>query len=77
MVLYPTSTIVDSQTDIDASGDSGLEAERENPQERIAHPFNPEQIRIRTVPILVEQLISRISHEEIDLAPDFQRQLGI
>ena len=57
--------------------ESDVEEEREDPQEKITTPFNPEQIKIRTAPILVEQLISRIKHREIDLAPDFQRQAGI
>ncbi len=57
--------------------ESDVEEELEDPQEKIITPFNPEQIKIRTAPILVEQLISRIKHEEIDLAPDFQRQAGI
>lgn len=57
--------------------ESGVEEEQEDPQERITTPFNPEQIKIRTAHIVVEQLISRIEHEEVDLAPDFQRQAGI
>ena len=57
--------------------ESTVEEELEDPQEKITTPFNPEQIKIRTAPILVEQLISRIKHEEIDLAPDFQRQADI
>ena len=57
--------------------DSDVEEEREDPEEKIITPFNPEQIKIRTTQIVVEQLISRIKHEEIDLAPDFQRQAGI
>ncbi len=57
--------------------ESDVEEEREDPEEKITTPFNPEQIKIRTTQIVVEQLISRIKHEEIDLAPDFQRQAGI
>ena len=57
--------------------ESDVEEELEDPQEKITTPFNPEQIKIRTTQIVVEQLISRIKHEEIDLAPDFQRQAGI
>lgn len=63
-------------TDSDAD-ESGLEIEREVPEETITHPFNPEQIKINTRTVLVEQLVSRIKHKEIDLAPDFQRQRGI
>ena len=57
--------------------ESGLEVEKEDPQEKITDPFDPEQIKIRTTPLLVEQLISRINYKEIDLAPDFQRLWGI
>lgn len=57
--------------------ESGLEIEREDPEEKITHPFNPEQIKINTRHILVEQLVSRIKHSEIDLAPDFQRHSNL
>ena len=57
--------------------DDGLVVETEDPDSEITHPFNPEKISIRTVPLLVGQLVSRIEHEEIDLQPDFQRLQGI
>ena len=63
--------------DIDIDEESGLEIEREDPQEKITKPFDPERIKIRTSPLLIEQLISRIKHQEIDLSPDFQRLRGI
>lgn len=53
-----------------------IERERDDPNE-ITRPFDPEKIRVRTVPILVAQIVSRIAHQEIDLAPDFQRASGI
>ena len=53
-----------------------LEPEIEDPKE-ITEPFNPEKIQVRTKPILVQQILSRIKHNEIDLQPDFQRQAGI
>ena len=56
----------------------GLEREQDDPQQtEIKRPFDPEKIKIRTVNIVVGQLISRIKHDEIDLAPDFQRLRGI
>lgn len=55
---------------------SGLEVEKEDSGE-ITRPFDPEKIKVRTVPIVVDQVVSRISHNEIDLAPDFQRMAGI
>ena len=55
----------------------GIEPEQEDIDEKITEPFDPEQIRIRTVPFLVQQLVSRIDHDDIDLQPDFQRLQGI
>lgn len=37
--------------------ESDVEEEQEDPQERITTPFNPEQIKIRTAHIVVEQHI--------------------
>ncbi len=62
---------------VDDEVDNGLVVEKEDPDSEITHPFNPEKISIRTVPLLVGQLVSRIEHEEIDLQPDFQRLQGI
>ena len=56
----------------------GIEPEIEEPEgERIDHPFDPEEIRVRTVLLVVEQLVARIRHKEIDLQPEFQRVRGI
>ena len=56
--------------------DAGLEEERrDSTQEKITDPFDPELIKIRTTPLLISQLVSRIGYGEIDLAPDFQRLL--
>ena len=43
----------------------------------ITDPFDPEQIKIRTTPILIAQLVSRIGFGEIELTPEFQRLRGI
>ena len=57
---------------------AGVESEPDDPGiVKIERPFNPEKIKVRTLNIVVEQLVSRISHEEIDLAPEFQRMRGI
>ena len=61
----------------DDDRDSGVEPDREDEEARIEHPFDPEKIKVRPVNILVEQLVSRIRHDEINLAPDFQRLQGI
>ena len=58
--------------------DDGLEVEQEDAEAvAITRPFDPEKIKIRTTPLLVDQLVSRVNHNEIDLAPDFQRFAGI
>ena len=58
--------------------DSGIEPDvDETGDGRVDHPFDPEKIRVRTIPVIVEQLVSRIRHEEIDLQPEFQRLRGI
>lgn len=58
--------------------DDGLEVEQEDAEAvAITRPFDPEKIKIRTTPLLVDQLVSRVDHGEVDLAPDFQRLAGI
>ena len=57
--------------------DGGVEIESEDPDGAIEHPFDPSKIKVHTVQAVVGQLISRIEHDEIDLAPDFQRMSGI
>ena len=59
------------------SDDDGIEKECQEPNGKITDPYAPELIRIRPVNIVVDQLISRIEYDEIDLAPEFQRQSGI
>lgn len=61
-----------------AEEEEGVETEQEDSDAaHIDSPFDPSSIRVRTIPVLVEQLVSRIRHDEIDLAPDFQRLRGI
>lgn len=58
--------------------DDGVDPEPEDSDDiEIHRPFNPEQIKVRTNNILVDHLVSRIRHNEIDLSPDFQRMRGI
>ncbi len=69
-----------AQTTSEVNGyevDQSLEPERDDAPDEITHPFDPQSIKIRTLPILVQQLVSRIDHDEIKLDPDFQRLLGI
>ncbi len=61
-----------------AGPETGVEAERDDPEAgAVERPFDPARIKIHTVQIVVGQLMSRIKHGEIDLAPDFQRLSGI
>ena len=61
----------------DADSAGGIEIESEDPDGVVEHPFDPSKIRVRTEPAVVALLLSRIEHDEIDLAPDFQRLSGI
>ncbi len=62
--------------DLDDVQETGLEVELDD-ADRITNPFDPEQIKIRTLPIVIGQMVSRIGYGEIDLTPDFQRLRGI
>ena len=62
--------------DLDDVQETDLEVERED-VDRITNPFDPEQIKIRTLSIVIGQMVSRIGYGEIDLTPDFQRLRGI
>ena len=55
----------------------GIEQEREDESLQITRPFDPEKIRVRTVNVVVDQIVARIQYKEIDLAPDFQRMVGV
>jgi hypothetical protein len=55
----------------------GVELEREELGLVIERPFDPEKIKVKTKTALVETIVSRIAHQEIDLAPDFQRRAGV
>ena len=57
--------------------DGGIGIESEDADGAIEHPFDPSKIKVRTEPAVVGLLLDRIKHDEIDLAPDFQRLSGI
>ena len=76
MVAASSSTV--GKVDVDQEDqDSGVEREREDTDDEIRQPFDPEKIKVRTVNVVVDQLVSRIDHDEVDLAPDFQRMMDI
>lgn len=54
--------------------DSDIEPEEE---QIIIEAFDPNLIKVDTRPMTIDLVLSRIAHEELDLAPDFQRQAGI
>ena len=61
--------------DLDDVQETDLEVERED-VDRITNPFDPEQIKIRTLPIVIGQMVSRIGHGEIDLTPTSRDSAG-
>ena len=63
---------VESEKDED-----GIEKERPELDGEISEPYDPELIRIRPTNIVVDQVVTRLKFDEIDLAPDFQRHTGI
>ena len=76
----PDIAIMDSSPDdeIIERWETGLDTERKDEEmDPITDPFDPEQIKIRTTPILIAQLVSRIRFGEIELTPEFQRLRGI
>jgi len=54
----------------------GVEAEDTTPTDN-PKPFDPRQVRVDQKPMSVDLIIRRIKHNEIDLAPAFQRKGGI
>ncbi len=55
----------------------GVEEEDKESGEQILKPFDPTLIRVESKPMTLGQLISRMKHNEIDMAPEFQRTAGI
>ncbi len=78
----PTSNPAEPADDLTPSAEVDQppdgEAETDDPEAgAVERPFDPARIKIHTVQVVVGQLMSRIEHDEIDLAPDFQRNSGI
>ena len=64
--------LFDDETDIEDS--TGIEPETED---TITEPFDPSKIRVDTRPMTLDLVLSRLQYDELDLAPEFQRQAGI
>jgi len=43
----------------------------------IETPFSTKDVKITTTPITVSSIVNRLSHDEIDLQPDFQRKANL
>ena len=59
---------------------TGLEEERPDPNQevvQIERPFDPDKIKVARETKTVSLLCTRIDHDEIDLAPEFQRRAQI
>lgn len=54
-----------------------IEYEDLSGDEVIVSPFDPTQIRIETKVMTIDLLRARMEANELDMAPDFQRQGGI
>lgn len=63
-----------SDEDLDLEDDNEIEPDEE---ETTNEPFDPTKIRVDTRPMTIDLVLSRINHDELDLAPDFQRKEGI
>ena len=62
---------------LQTSEDGDEEEQNDEELQKIEHPFDPSRIKVRTITVVVDQLMARIQHQEINLAPDFQRRPGI
>jgi len=68
----------DEGTDIDDDDWSeSQEEDIESESEETTEPFDPTKIRVDTRPMTIDLVLSRIEHNELHLAPDFQRRAGI
>ncbi len=71
----------DRQIILSEGKEYGIETEVEyedlTSEELIVSPFDPTQIRVETRVMSIDLLLARIREEELDMAPDFQRQAGI
>lgn len=75
----PTQTEIAPIMDLDSEAwdDEDNDIELEEEESIIIEAFDPNLIKVETRPMTIDLVLSRIAHEELDLAPDFQRQAGI
>ncbi len=59
-------------------GGTGVEVEDiGSPPTEITEPFDPKSVRVTPKYLMIDAIIKRIEHDEIDLEPGFQRKAGI
>jgi uncharacterized protein with ParB-like and HNH nuclease domain len=74
----PNAEFLDDDTDLNEGTWFDSEEEDIEPEEEgITEPFDPTKIRVDTRQMTVDLLLSRIQHDELDIAPGFQRREGI
>ncbi len=75
----PTQTEIAPIMDLDSEAwdDEDNDIELEEEESIIIEAFDPNLIKVETRPMTIDLVLSRIAHDELDLAPDFQRQAGI
>lgn len=56
---------------------AGVEAEKDDPAVKITRPFDPEHIKVRTDKKTIDLILRRLDHQEMELAPEFQRRARI
>jgi len=61
----------------DSADRQDVEPEEVTGEDAIQHLFDPTLIRVETLPVTINLLLSRIEEGEIDLSPAFQRKAGI
>ena len=77
MTSASIDTFAPSAQEMNAEDTSFDDEETGSSEDQITDPFDPEDIKIRTRPLLVGQLVRRIQDCSLDLSPDFQRLRGI
>lgn len=69
-----TDGFISDDDRVDLENIHGVEEEARDDDIDLTHPFDPSKIRVTTEPRTIDSLVRRIRHDEIDLAPEFQRR---
>ncbi|HEY9695522.1 MAG TPA: DUF262 domain-containing protein [Oculatellaceae cyanobacterium] len=68
--------LLEQEDDLNNENENEFKFEDDDEDENL-EPFDPTKIRVKTKPMTMDLLLKRIKYDEIDLAPDFQRQSDI